>query len=63
MPMDKAREHGVARVDLMKQTLEEGGSKVEVGAGVSERKEERRSMPPIWTGSMEGQRKDAQRGL
>lgn len=58
--MDKARGHEVARVDLMKQTLEEGGSKVEVGA---ERKEERQSMPPICAGSMEGQRKDAQRGL
>ena len=63
MPVDKARGHEVARVDLMKQTLEEGGSKVAVGAGVSERKEECQPMPPMWAGSMEGQRKDVRRGL
>lgn len=61
--MDKARGPKVARVDLTEQILEEGGSKVEVGAGTSERKEELQSMPPIWAGSMESQRKDAHRGL
>ena len=63
MLMDKARGHEVARVDLMEQILEEDGSEVEMGAGASERKEELQSMPPIWAGSMEGQRKDSQRGV
>lgn len=63
MLMGKARGHEVARVDLMEQILEEGGSKVEVGARASERKEELQSMPPIWAGNMEGQRNDAQRRL
>lgn len=47
MLIDKARGPKVARVDLMEQILEEGGSKVEVEAGTSERKEELQSIPPI----------------